>query len=86
MELDTLRNEIDDIDAGIIALFEKRMDICAKIGALKRVNNIPVLDSAREKAKLDSVAALSRDDMKNYTVCLFQKLFELSRDYQENIK
>ncbi len=86
MELDTLRSEIDDIDAGILALFEKRMDVCAKIGALKRENNMPVLDSAREKAKLDSVAALSRKDLQKYTSSLFQKLFALSREYQESIK
>ena len=83
MELDALRREIDSVDAELIALFTKRMDISEKIGAYKKENGLPVYDEKREQEKLDSVCALSRDDMKIYTRELFEKLFALSRDHQE---
>ena len=85
MELDALRREIDNIDKELIALFAKRMELCAKIGEYKKENGLPVYDKARENEKLARAADVSRDDLKPYTRILFEKLFELSRDYQESL-
>ncbi|MDO8609375.1 MAG: chorismate mutase [bacterium] len=42
-----LRKQVDKIDNDIISLIAKRMDIVKKIGAYKKQNNIPLLDSKR---------------------------------------
>ena len=47
MPLDNWRKEIDAVDAEIISLLSKRMDIVVKIGKYKKENNIPLMDSNR---------------------------------------
>ena len=46
-KLDALRAQIDDIDAQMIALFEKRMDVTRQVGEYKKENDLPVLDRKR---------------------------------------
>ncbi len=55
------RQRLDAIDREIAALYEKRMRVCREIGALKRENGAPIFDAAREKAVLDSRAAMLTD-------------------------
>jgi len=47
--LETLRNEINNIDSQIFQLLNIRFKIVKKIGQYKKENNIPVLDKSREK-------------------------------------
>ena len=85
MELQELRSKIDEIDAQLTRLFEARMDVAAEIGAWKRENHMPVLDAARERDKLNAIAAESREDMQTYTQMLYSMIFELSRSYQSDL-
>ncbi len=85
MDLDELRVEIDKIDDELIKLFQKRMDVAVKIGEYKKKNNIPVLNSQREREKLNDVASKAGPDMKSYLRVLYSLLFELSRSHQEKI-
>jgi len=56
-QLDTLRQEIDSIDAQIFDLFEQRIAVAKQIGAYKKEQDLAVLDSSREDAKRDQVKA-----------------------------
>ena len=47
--INQLREEIDRIDAEIIALFERRMDTARAIGRVKRENNMAVKNQSREE-------------------------------------
>lgn len=85
MNLDELRVEIDKIDNQLIDLFQKRMDVAAKIGQYKKENNLPVLDSSRERKKLNDIASKADDEFKSHLRVLFSLLFELSRSHQEKI-
>ena len=85
MELQELRSKIDEIDAQLTKLFEARMDVAAEIGAWKRENHMPVLDTARERDKLNAIAAESREDMQTYTQMLYSMIFELSRSHQSDL-
>ena len=85
MELQELRSKIDEIDAQLTKLFEARMDVAAEIGAWKRENHMPVLDTARERDKLADIAASSRADMQTYTQMLYSMIFELSRSHQSDL-
>ena len=43
-----LRNKIDEIDKKIVLLLKDRIELCKRIGALKRENGISVRDLQRE--------------------------------------
>jgi monofunctional chorismate mutase len=49
MELDELRKEIDAIDLEMAHLFERRMEVIARIGELKRKEGRGVYDPSREE-------------------------------------
>lgn len=85
MDLQELRIEIDHIDHELTSLFEKRMDVAAKIAAWKLENNMPVLDAARERSKLNAISESVRPDMQTYTQMLYSMIFELSRSYQSEL-
>ena len=56
-ELIKLRSQIDGIDAQIIELFQRRMDVSAGVARYKLSRGLPVLDAAREEQKLADIAA-----------------------------
>ena len=85
MNLDELRLEIDKIDDELIKLFEKRMEVSAKIGEYKRENKLPILNSQREREKINDISDKASNDMKSYLRVLYSLIFELSRSYQEKI-
>ena len=82
MELKELRQEIDTLDAQLVELFKKRMQVCGEIGRCKQEIGLPVLDSGRERDKLAQISALAGDDMGSYARALWSTMFELSRAYQ----
>lgn len=83
MDLNDYRTQIDAIDEQIVRLFQQRMDVAAHIAKYKKENNLPILQPARERAKLAEVSEMSREDMQSYIRVLYSLLFELSRTYQE---
>ncbi len=83
MNLEEYRKQIDVVDDEIVRLFQERMAIAAKIAAYKKEQGMPILQPARERAKLAEVSAKSREDMQSYMRVLYSLLFELSRTYQE---
>ena len=85
MDRASLRKKIDKVDAKLVELFAKRMEIAGELAKVKKAEGIPVLDSAREEQKLEEVAALSPDEYKEYTKKLYRTLFEVSKEYQNKI-
>ena len=51
IDLGKLRDEIDEVDRQIVELFEKRMDLCGKVGEFKIATGKKVFDKEREKIK-----------------------------------
>ena len=78
------REQIDKLDEKIVKLFCERMEVCEKIAEFKKENDLPVFDPKREREKLQSVADMSPDDIKDYTRLLYSLMFELSRSYQKS--
>ncbi|MBZ9687162.1 prephenate dehydratase [Clostridium estertheticum] len=83
-----LRNQIDKIDAGLLSLFENRMEVVLKIAEYKKKNNMEILNEAREEA----VIKKNLDLVKNSDLLLeveefFKSVMEISRGYQnKNLK
>ena len=85
MDLKEYRGKIDEIDQKLVALFAERMDVAAGIAAYKKEHGLPVLDPARERAKLLDVAEKTPEALQEYAVSLYSLLFELSRSYQNRL-
>ncbi len=52
-EIEKLRSKIDEIDSKINDLLDERMNICRKIGYIKKKHNLQIRDDSREKEILD---------------------------------
>ena len=85
MDLQDLRQRIDEIDNDLVRLFQQRMDTSAEIARYKRQHNIPVHDPAREREKLYDVSHKVGEGRETYVSALYSLLFELSRADQERI-
>ena len=85
-ELESARAEINDIDKQMAELFERRMEMSAKIGNYKRKHALPVLDSQRERELTEKNLSYIKNDMlKPLYIEFLTKLMELSRKYQSKI-
>lgn len=86
MDLSLLREELDGIDKNIVALYEKRMDVCAQVAAYKIESGKRVFDKEREQQKLDSVSALTHNAFNARGVRdLFEQIMAISRKLQYQI-
>ena len=85
MELQNLREQINNIDDQLIPLFVERMRIAAAIGEYKKEHGLPVLVPARETEKLADVTQKAGPEMAEYARELYSTLFALSRSYQERL-
>ena len=83
-DLKELRVEIDEIDKAMQSLFERRMSVASEIADYKKANNLPILDSSREKEKINAMRASASDEfMADGIARLFETLMAISRDYQK---
>lgn len=82
-DLLTLRKAINEIDNKIIELWKERMELCLSVAQYKKENNLLVLDVKREKELLDRVGNLAGEDLDSYCRELYEKIMEISRDYQQ---
>lgn len=84
MGLEPIRQEIDEIDKQLIALFRQRMDCAKQVGEYKKKHGLPVLNTEREGKILDAV----EKDGGEYGYAarlLFSNIMELSRALQHDI-
>ena len=84
MTIETLRNEIDIIDAQLIDLLNHRYTYCIEIGKLKQEQNTTVLDSNREQKIINR---LSEDEWYPGMVeAVWPAIMSFSRNLQFNLK
>lgn len=80
------RQQLDDIDAQILRLFEQRMDVCKEVAQYKVENNKPVFDTDREQDKVKKIMSITNNE--EYRVQagqLIKHLMSLSRKLQYNM-
>lgn len=83
MELSELREQIDEVDAKIVALYEKRMDISRQVAEYKIGTGKKVFDRVREKEKLEKVRSLAGNEFNKTGVEeLFEQIMSMSRKLQ----
>ncbi len=82
MSIDDLRKDIDRIDDELVRLFVARMDVAKQVAEYKKDNDLPIFVPAREREKLQDVAAKAGPEMDDYIRSLYSMIFEISRSYQ----
>ena len=85
LDLEALRKQIDRADQMLLTSFVTRMRICSQIAKYKKENGIEIYDPEREKEKLDEIRRISPNDMEDSCVMLYNKIMEISKDFQEKI-
>ena len=88
MNLDIIRQEIDQIDDQIVKLLEERMHLVEGVVAYKKASGKAILDSKREEVIFEKVKNRVEDKRYQETiVATFSDILKRSRDYQDqNIK
>lgn len=86
MDLKELRQQIDEIDTKIIALYEQRMEIVKQVSIYKIANNIPVLDASREQLMLDkNLNKISIGEFKKYYQAVLEGFLKASKAMQQDL-
>ncbi len=84
-ELEKLRGEIDEVDAQLVELFRRRMDITRRVGEYKAARGLPVLDQERERQVLRKKGELAGTALRPAVTTLFQTIMALSRRQQRDM-
>ena len=82
LDLQNLRQEINETDKEIVDLFKKRMNIAASVAEYKKQNGLPVLDAARERALLTRISDMAGEEFDVYARTLYNTMLDVSRAYQ----
>ena len=78
-----IREQINNIDDQIIALWKERMALSLQVAEYKKEHNLPILDEQREKELLDRISNLAGEELGDYSRDLYEKIMSISRLYQE---
>ena len=83
--LTDIRREIDEVDAKIAGLFEKRMELVREIARLKRTHGLPVEDKAREEQIIaDNSLRIADPQIREQYIRLEKTLIEISKSVQRS--
>lgn len=83
MELQQIREQLDAVDAQIVALFEQRMELAKQVAEVKKESGKKVFDKEREMQKIAAVKGQTHDEFNAKGVEeLFQQLMSISRKLQ----
>lgn len=83
LDLNKIRQEIDSVDASIVEMFEKRMELSKNVALYKIENNKNVLDKQREIQKIAKVTELAENEFNKHGVEeLFTQIMAISRKLQ----
>ena len=82
-DLENCRQEIDEIDAELVRLFERRMGVCRDVALYKQAHYMDILNPAREDAVLRSRAhQVGSPELAQSVMSLFGEIMRLSREEQ----
>ena len=82
-DLETIRREIDALDAKLLQLIAERARLVLSVGEFKRENNLAVYDPERERHVLDQ---LTRDAPAPLTAGSVRRIFERLIDESRRIE
>ena len=84
MDLKECREEINEIDDQMKALFLRRMEVVSEVAKYKIENNMPIFDANREASMKERLSA-DTGDMKEYYLAFLEEMLVQSKNYQKKI-
>lgn len=85
LNLDEIRNNINETDKEIVELLEKRFNLVIKVGQYKIINNLPVFDEKREMIVINKCKEqLKNKRYSNYMEEIYIKIMDTCKKLQEN--
>ena len=81
MNLEQIRNEIDEIDEQLYELFRKRMELSVDVAQQKKQHGLALTNKNREREILSRVSKKS-EELMPYARMLYNTLFAVSKSYQ----
>ena len=85
LNLNEIREEINEIDREIVELFKRRMNYASLVAQYKAENGLPVLDAARERALLTKICNMAGEELDTYALTLYNTMLDVSKAYQHKI-
>ena len=79
INLDQMRQDIDNIDEKLTDLFKERMEKSLEIAKYKKDHKVPVFSDKREKEILHKVSEQIGEPFDGYARLLFNTIFDASR-------
>lgn len=82
-DIEQLRDEIDALDKELAGLFNKRLNVAAKIGVLKKLKGLGTQDRNREKQVINNALFYADEDNKLYVKEYMKNIISLSTKKQK---
>ena len=86
MEINNIRQQIDETDNEIINLLIKRKNLVIEIAKIKKTKGLLVLDKEREAKLIHRVTHRSKELDSDFIASLFELIMENSKKVQEKWK
>ncbi|MDR2977146.1 MAG: chorismate mutase [Streptococcaceae bacterium] len=83
MNLNTIRESIDQVDSELTGLLEKRLELVCQVIEIKKAQNLSVLDEKREHDLLKKIAAqVENPEFTDCIVNTYKDIMKNSRAFQ----
>ncbi len=82
MELENIRNRIDEIDKQLVNLFIERMNCSKEVADYKFQHSLPIYDEIREKQLIDKIRNIAGDEYAAQAEKLYKFILEMSKQLQ----
>ena len=85
LNLNEIRENINNIDKELVILLEKRFNLVLKVGQFKTVNNFPILDEKREKIVIEKCKEqLHNQRYASYIEEIYTQIMDTCKHIQQN--
>ncbi len=82
-QLKALREAIDQLDVGILELFNKRMELCREVGRTKAALGLTLLDPGREEKVVERLIQINPGPLSASSLrAIYGEIFSASRRLQ----
>ena len=85
MELEQLRQQMNELDKTLAAVYVKRLDLSREIAECKYAEQRRILDPARNEEIIANVTAAAPAEYTPYIRALYEAILHISRDFQRNV-
>lgn len=81
-QLQEYRKQIDEVDAQLLPLLQRRMEIVKAVGHLKHAHGAPALDSSRERQIIARLSGMVDEEYRPYAEMVVQAILDVSKKQQ----